>query len=269
MNQVNTTLSEVLRLAIAQGAAELRVATVGRVEKFYPADQTADIKPLLKDTTNGQDGVEIVESIGILTAVPCQFPGGGGYAETWPVAVGDLCMLVFSDRSLDRWFASGGEVDPVVLDRHSLTDAVAILGVRDQQSALTEFDTSRAVWGNKGPRIAADGSAIHLGVAHNEVAAQDVVRGTAFLDALDQFLTMLDTNTTSAGTNLSTAGASVTTAAPLNAVPMYGGALASPALLAAGVAFSAAGVSISAIKAGITAFKALRATLSTNKVKTP
>ncbi len=269
MNQANPTLAKVIRSYVAAGAAELRVCTIGRIERFDPDKQVADVKPLLKDSVEGEDGQEIVESLAVIPNVPVHFPGGGGFAETWPVAPGDLCTLVFTDRSIDRWFSNGGEIDPVDLSRHVLTGCTAHMGVRDSTSVLAEFDATRAVWGNKGPRMAADGSALHLGVAHNESGTQDVVRGSAFLDALDQFLDMLDTNTTTAGTNLSTAGASITTAAGLNATPMYGGALASPGFLAGGTALSAAGVAVSAIKAGIAAFKALRANLSTNKVKTP
>jgi hypothetical protein len=269
VNQANTTLAQVIRSYVAAGAAELRVCTVGRIERFDPVKQVADVKPLLKDSVEGEDGQEIVESLPVISNVPVHFPGGGGFAETWPVAVGDLCSLVFTDRSIDRWFSNGGEVDPVDLSRHLLSNATAHMGVRDSQSVLAEFDTARAVWGNKGPRMAADGTSLHLGVAHNESGTQDAVRGTAFLNALDQFLTMLDTNTTTAGTGLSTAGTSITSAAPLNAVPMYGGALASPALVAAGAALASAGAAVTAIKAGITSFKALWSTLSTNKVKTP
>lgn len=269
MNQANPTLAEVFRLALARGSAELRVSCPGRIERFDPDLQVADVKPLLMDSDQGDEGQEIVSSVAVVPSVPVQFAGGGGFAETWPVAVGDLCELIFTDRSIDRWFSQGGEVDPVDLARHVLTGAVCVLGIRDSKHVLTEFDHTRAVWGNKGPRVAADGNAVHLGVAHNESGTQEAIRGSEFLTQLDTLLTALDTDTTTAGTSITTAATSLESAAPLNAVPFYGGSMAASFFVAAGVALNAAGVALEAIKGSIASFKATRATLSTPKVKTP
>ena len=268
MNQANTTLSEVIRLAIEKGAADLRVSMPGRIEKFYPETQTADVVPLLKDTVF-QEGDEISESLGVISTVPVQFAGGGGYASTWPVAPGDLCWLVVADRSIDRWFKNGGAQDPVALHTHALTDAIAILGVRDEPSALAEFDQNRAVWGNKGPRIAADGSAVHIGVAHGEDGTQELIRGSQFLSDLQTLLNTIQANETSAASAMATAGASMNTGASLNATPVYGGALAAGAFNAVGAQFLVVQGLHTSTSTAVAEFLAKWSTFTTNKVKTP
>lgn len=268
MNQANTTLSEVIRIAIEKNAADLRVSMPGRVEKFYAGNQTADVTPLIRDTVF-QEGDEISEPLGVIPTVPVQFAGGGGYAQTWPVAAGDLCWLVIADRSIDRWFNRGGVQDPVLLHTHAVTDAIAILGVRDERSALAEFDANRAVWGNKGPRIAADGQAIHLGVGHSEDGTQDLIRGSQFLSDLQTLLTTIQTNNTSAATAMGTAGASMNTGSGLNATPIYGGALAASAFAVVGAQLLVAQGLHTSNATAVGQFLAKWSMFSTNKVKTP
>lgn len=268
MNQENPTLIEVLTRAIERGAAELRVSLPGQIESFDKAAQTADVKPLLKESTF-DTGDEIVESLPVIPGVPVQFSGGGGFSETWPVAKGDLCFLVFSDRSLDRWFENGGDVDPVELSRHVLANAVAILGVRDKGSALSEFDASRAVWGNKGPRIAADGSVLHLGVDHEQQAEQETIRGTKFLGDLRTLHGSLDQNESQAGALIQAAAGLLQAAAGFLAIPVYGGALANPNLQAASQALTQAGQKLVANVQARAQFGASWPDFSQPKVKVP
>lgn len=263
------TFTQVIRSAITQGVADVRVGMPARVVSFDPVSQTASVKPALSDQVIQPDGSTTVVSIPILQDVPVQFPGGGGFAETFPVAKDDECWLTFADRSIDIWSQRGGEVDPQSDRRHDLNDPVAIMGVRSQPGKLTEFDTARAIWGNKGPRVAADGTVLHLGVAHNESAAQSVVRGSLFVQELGTLLTGIDTATTTAGTLLSTAGTALTSGSALNAVPIMGGALAAAPFAAAGASVISAGAALTSIKASITTFTARFADFLSQVAKIP
>lgn len=49
----------------------------------------------------------------ILPDVPVVFPGGGGFALTFPVAAGDECLVVFASRCIDAWWQSGGVGEPM------------------------------------------------------------------------------------------------------------------------------------------------------------
>lgn len=272
MSDTSPTLKQVIRAMFEQKLAHVRVGMPGEIVSFDKETQLAQVKPLLSDQIFDADGAVGSVALETLQGVPVVFEGAASFAATWPVAAGDPCWLTFSDRSLDQWFERGGVVDPGDERGHDIADPIAFLGVRSKPGALTHFDATRAVWGGTGataPRIAVDGSMVHLGVGHEEQAAQSVVRGSLFLDNLNTLLDLIDTQTTTAGAQLSTAGAAIGSAAPLNAVPLYGGTLALAPLAASGVAISAAGAALTAIKAAITTFKASDGPHRSQKVKLP
>ena len=263
------TLSEVINAAVAAGGARLRVSMPGRIESFDAAKQLAVVKPLLKNTFDAEDGTPTVETIPVIHDVPVQFPGGGGFASTWPVSAGDPCLLVFSDRSLDRWISNGGDVDPQTVGRHELSDAVAILGVRSSPGALADFDASRAVVGNKGPRVAFDGSTVHVGVGNGEVAGQSMIRGDAYRAAEDQLLTQLQTAMTTIGVSLTAVTPLMAVAAALNAIPIVGGVLALAPFGAVAASIAAAGAAATSFIPAVPTFSAQAFTYKTDKAKVP
>ena len=81
----------------------------------------------------------------ILQDVPVAFFTGGGWNLTFPIAVGDECMLLFADACLDSWFQSGGvNNNPLTGWRHNLADAVAIFGLRSKPRGLPNYSTTSA-----------------------------------------------------------------------------------------------------------------------------
>ena len=65
------------------------------------------------------------------------FPGGGGFALTFPVAAGDECLVVFASRCIDAWWQSGGVGEPMEPRMHDLSDGFALVGVRSQPHRLS------------------------------------------------------------------------------------------------------------------------------------
>lgn len=133
------TLAEVLRSAIASALENVHTAIPGRVTRYDAGKQQADVQPLLKIAFEDEDGNRVSESLPVVRNCPVQFGGGGGLTITFPVAVGDTGLLVFSEASLDKWLEGDGrEVDPDLDLRMSLTDGIFIPGVKP-------FGASRAV----------------------------------------------------------------------------------------------------------------------------
>ena len=268
MSERAATIAQVIRAALDRRDASLRVSMPGRVEGFDPASQTATVQPLLRTAVISSDGTRTIETLPKIHRVPVAFAGGGGFAETFPVSSGDPCMLVFADQSIDGWQDTGALADPADVRTHALTDAIAILGVR-KSGGLAEFDPSRAVFGNNGPRVAVDGTAVHLGVAHLEAGTQSVIRGDAYLTAEQTLMNAIGTAATGAGAALTAASVAVGVAAPLNAVPIVGGILALPGLATAVASLATAGTALTALQGAIAAFLAQRPTMTTPLVKTP
>lgn len=79
---------------------------------------------MLEGDTSEQ-GDRTTTRLPVINNVPIIFPGSGGVRIKWPVKVGDYVWLNFCCRSIDRWLAQGGEVDPEDDRQHAIDDAVA------------------------------------------------------------------------------------------------------------------------------------------------
>ena len=67
----------------------------------------------------------------LLTDCPVMFPAGGSAYMTFPVAVGDRCLVLFNDRDIDNWFTQGSTVAPNSSRAHSLSDGIVLVGIRN------------------------------------------------------------------------------------------------------------------------------------------
>jgi hypothetical protein len=71
------------------------------------------------------------EDLAIVNNVPVWMPTSGGASITLPVKQGDVCLLVFVERSLDEWLTGDGqEKMPEDARKHAINDAVAFVGLR-------------------------------------------------------------------------------------------------------------------------------------------
>lgn len=172
MSPRTPTLANLLRMVRDRAAAELHVCLPGRVERYDAAAGVVDVKPLLKEDATAEDGSRIVESLPVVPNVPIVFPGAGGFCVTFPVNVGDFVLLVFADRSLDKWIGSGSEVDPVDPRRHALSDAFAIPGARPTAWKNAAAATNHATIGvDGGLRVHLKASTVELGETPADAAA--------------------------------------------------------------------------------------------------
>lgn len=231
------TLGQVVRQALDVRLGAMRVSMPGRIESFDAATQLARVTPLLKEEYENDEGAAVVEALPVINNVPVFIPGGGMFVDTFPIEAGDECLLIFSDRSLDVWKERGGVVDPVAADRHTLTDAVALVGVRSKPNKATEYDAARRVIGKVGgPRVALSASAVHLGVSHAEDATEAVIKGSTYTQDEATALNNTATDLTTAGTQLNIAAAAL---AALSATPVLPGSALGPAATAIALAATA------------------------------
>lgn len=143
------TLAEVLNRALAAQAADLHVSIPAVVRRVDLAKGLIDAQPLVKERLDVGEAEEAV-SVEVIANVPIVWPGAGGMRITFPLAVGDTVLLVFSDRSLDLWLEKGGEVDPADGRRHALSDAIALPGLRSFKDAWAGADASDMTIGAQG-----------------------------------------------------------------------------------------------------------------------
>jgi streptogramin lyase len=110
---------------------------------------TADVQPTINGLArvpgNGYQSYQMP----LLLDCPIVWQGGGGVTATFPIKVGDECLVVFASRDINNWFQQGWinqspQMDPPEPFRmHNLSDGFAIVGLRSQPRAFAT-DTENA-----------------------------------------------------------------------------------------------------------------------------
>ena len=129
---------EQLRAAIEGKLINLRVAIPGEIVDFNPKTQTATVQPTITENIRVGTGELEAANLPVLSDVPVQFPGGGGFALTFPVLPGDECLLVFADMCIDGWWQSGGVQNQMEKRRHDLSDAMCLMGFSSVPKAVED-----------------------------------------------------------------------------------------------------------------------------------
>lgn len=142
-------LSDVLDAFEQSMLRNLHTAMPGRVESYDASKRTANIQPLLKHQLEDENGEIVSEDYPVLPNVPVLFPGSGPYRVTFPVAVGDMVLIVFCEGSIGHTRATGQAMDVGDARRHHLSHAVAIPGFFTSQN-VTAAATDAIVIGQDG-----------------------------------------------------------------------------------------------------------------------
>jgi len=146
---------------------ETNCHSIGTIRAFNAVTQTAQISINYLKTFNVTDqktGKYSTENkeYPLLLGCPVVFLRGGIYSLTMPVAVGDECLVFFNDRDIDQWYASGNTAELPTPRLHSLSDAIALVGIRSKPKAITGFDGSRAKLGSATNFVAVGASGVEL-----------------------------------------------------------------------------------------------------------
>lgn len=118
-------LADVITRAIQRHFDDIHTCLPGQIVSYDYKNQSAQVKPLIKKTYyNGQ-----TISLPVIVNVPVAFPSGGGATINFPMSPSDKVILVFSERSLERWLANGEDSEQGAPRRFDLSDAFAIPGI--------------------------------------------------------------------------------------------------------------------------------------------
>lgn len=119
-------ISKLISAAIEKALTEIHTCLPARVESFDASTGLAKVVPLLKRKYVTED---TAVQLPVISGVPVVFPRTAGAWLRLPVSAGDYVLLVFSERSIDKWLESGGAVDPEDPSKFALNDAIAIPGL--------------------------------------------------------------------------------------------------------------------------------------------
>ena len=112
-------------------------AMPGRVYSYAPAKTTAVVEVMMKRVN---DQTSETFDYPALLDVPVMQLSGGDAGVNLPITAGDPCLVVFADRDIDNWFATGSAQVPNSRRVHSLADGFAIVGFRPLTQAVDRPD---------------------------------------------------------------------------------------------------------------------------------
>lgn len=123
------SLVDVIQAKILDALAKTHTSTVGRVVRV--GAKTIDIQPVVNMVYRGED-----LKLPLLVDVPPVYMQGGSSYTAHPIVVGDYALVVFCERSFDRWYSGTDEVRPPELRMHDLSDGFAFVGINPQSKAI-------------------------------------------------------------------------------------------------------------------------------------
>lgn len=139
------TISMVLDALKAEIYREFNCVKIGTIQSFNAALQEATVQiAWTQVVSTAPDGTRTLQQFPLLLNVPVLFPAGGGFTMTFPVAEGDECVLLFNDAQIDNWVTQGAGQPTTSPRTHDLSDAVAIVGLRNNTRALGGLSTDSA-----------------------------------------------------------------------------------------------------------------------------
>lgn len=125
-NQVTPTLQSLLQLSVKNALKEVHTSMPACVESYDREKQICSVVPCLKRVYS--DGREV--TLPLISNVPVCFQGSNDVHIHFDLKKGDEVLLVFSERSIDKWIVNGGTLASGDRRMFDLSDAIAIPGLR-------------------------------------------------------------------------------------------------------------------------------------------
>ena len=123
-------LTDIIADAIGEALSNLHTATIAKVTAVQ--EKTISVQPVINRVVDGKS-IQLPQ----FTKVPPLFMQGGGSYTAHPIAVGDYCLLILTERCFDRWYSGADFQDPAEFRMHDYSDGIAIVGINPQAGALT------------------------------------------------------------------------------------------------------------------------------------
>lgn len=134
-------LVDAIQRALRGERDDIHTCMPGKVVRYYPTDQTADVqlqlkKPLFDENSDRQDGT----SYPMLPKVPVIWPRAGGYIHGMPMTAGDFVWVMFSEGGTGEYRNTGQESEPFDVSRHTITYPYCLPGASPDVLASTDPD---------------------------------------------------------------------------------------------------------------------------------
>jgi len=113
-------------------------AQVGTIESYNSTNNTASVSINIKRRLVNDEIVDYP----VLADLPVFILSGGGASITLPISKGDTCLVIFNDRNIDSWWYTGVSTAPDNNRCHSISDGIALVGIRSLPDAILNLTPS-------------------------------------------------------------------------------------------------------------------------------
>jgi hypothetical protein len=180
------SLSDLLRELKKDIFLSLNCHAVGIVQSFDSSNQTIQATIAYKKTfyelsSDGENYNEVLRDYPVLIDCPAIVIGGGSFSLKMPIKKGDECLVIFNDRSIDRWF-KGGQVTSLESSRkHSFSDAIVLVGLNSLANSLEGYEEDKVVLGDgtHNLKLGGDESVLEMGDTVLKLASKVTLENSA------------------------------------------------------------------------------------------
>ena len=102
------------------------------------------VNPAIQAILSDKDGKLTNTNLPQLINVPLVMPGGGGFAVTLPIGVGDEVLVVFASRCIDGFWQKGGIQPQLEVRMHDLSDGFAFPAPMSNPKELSNISSTTA-----------------------------------------------------------------------------------------------------------------------------
>lgn len=131
-------LEDAINAGVNAKVRDLHTALPGTILSFDTSTQLAEIQPAIQRIYSNDRAVDLPKIIN----APVAIWRGGGFSMTYPIKEGDECLIVFSERSLDRWIEEGEGKKPMHKRTHNLSDGIAFVCLSSKPNAVPDYSDS-------------------------------------------------------------------------------------------------------------------------------
>lgn len=183
-----TGLVDTMELWLQNKLEDLHTAIPGSVQSYNEETRLAVVKPSVKLRSMHGGSLDIPPIAG----VPVIWPGNGDFSLVGNLSKGDGVLLIVSEAGIGNWIAGSGVADADDESRHTLTDCIAIPGLK--QPKVVPNPSRTADWGLVG-------GGLELGGKDGKAVVQnDSTDLRERLDAILSLLTSIDVFCTAVAT---------------------------------------------------------------------
>lgn len=143
-NEETLPLDEIIFEAIQTAQLEMHVCLPCFVTAVDASTGYVSVQPTLQTRYKIDDSAT---DMTIIQTVPVQVPSGQDWWIKAPVAIGDVGILLFAERSIDNWAVTNGQefVDPQDSRMFDLSDAIFVPGLRTIKNPIPSIGTTDLV----------------------------------------------------------------------------------------------------------------------------